>query len=91
MLISELARETGLSRETVRFYVRLGLLLPQTTEKGGRQVYAEPAGRFAVIHGSRAVALRVRRPAGDKGSSGTRLAILDRRCMRRRFAYRPSF
>jgi MerR family copper efflux transcriptional regulator len=39
MLISEFARETGLSRETVRFYTRLGLLLPQTTEKGGRHPY----------------------------------------------------
>ncbi len=39
MLISEFARETGLSRQTVRFYVRLGLLLPQTTEKGGRHPY----------------------------------------------------
>ncbi len=39
MLISEFARATGLSRDTVRFYVRLGLLQPQATEKGGRRPY----------------------------------------------------
>ncbi|WP_263377584.1 MerR family transcriptional regulator [Granulicella paludicola] len=39
MLISEFALKTGLSRETVRFYVRLGLLHPQTTLKGGRNPY----------------------------------------------------
>lgn len=39
MLISEFARRTGLARETVRFYVRLGLLRPQTTQKGGRHPY----------------------------------------------------
>lgn len=36
MMISEFARQTGLARETVRFYVRLGLLRPQATQKGGR-------------------------------------------------------
>ncbi len=39
MLISEFARATGLSRDTVRFYVRLGLLQPQAAEKGGRRPY----------------------------------------------------
>lgn len=39
MLISEFARAAGLSRETARFYVRLGLLDPQTTQKGGRHPY----------------------------------------------------
>jgi MerR family copper efflux transcriptional regulator len=39
MLISEFAKATGLSRDTVRFYVRLGLLQPQTTAKGGRRPY----------------------------------------------------
>ncbi len=40
MLISEFARATGLSRDTVRFYVRLGLLQTQATEKrGGRRPY----------------------------------------------------
>jgi MerR family transcriptional regulator, copper efflux regulator len=39
MLISEFARRTGLARETVRYYVRFGLLQPRTTQKGGRHPY----------------------------------------------------
>jgi DNA-binding transcriptional MerR regulator len=40
MLISEFARLTGLTRDTVRFYARLGLLRPQTNGKGGRHPYS---------------------------------------------------
>jgi MerR family transcriptional regulator, copper efflux regulator len=40
MLISEFARITGLTRDTVRFYARLGLLQPQTNGKGGRHPYS---------------------------------------------------
>ncbi len=39
MLISEFARRTGLGRETIRFYVRLGLLRPSATRKGGHHPY----------------------------------------------------
>lgn len=39
MLISEFARATGLTRDTVRFYVRRGLLTPETNAKGGRHPY----------------------------------------------------
>jgi MerR family copper efflux transcriptional regulator len=39
MLISEFARVTGLPRDTVRFYARLGLLQPKTSGKGGRHPY----------------------------------------------------
>ena len=39
MLISEFSRRTGLARETIRFYVRLKLLRPRTTSKGGRHPY----------------------------------------------------
>jgi MerR family transcriptional regulator, copper efflux regulator len=39
MLISEFVRRTGLARETVRYYVRFGLLQPQATNKGGRHPY----------------------------------------------------
>ena len=39
MLISEFARAAGLSTDTVRFYVRLGLLRPETSSKGGRNPY----------------------------------------------------
>jgi MerR family transcriptional regulator, copper efflux regulator len=40
MLISEFARVTGLPRDTVRFYARLGLLQPTTNGKGGRHPYS---------------------------------------------------
>src|SRR5262249_37752935 len=39
MLISEFARTTGLSRDTVRFYVRRGLLTPLAGNKGGSNPY----------------------------------------------------
>ncbi len=39
MLISEFARITGLSSDSVRFYVRLGLLEPEIGTKGGRHPY----------------------------------------------------
>jgi MerR family copper efflux transcriptional regulator len=39
MLISEFSRRTGLSRDTVRFYVGLGLLKPKTSAKGGSNPY----------------------------------------------------
>ncbi|MDQ0474230.1 MerR family transcriptional regulator [Labrys wisconsinensis] len=39
MLISAFARATGLTPDTVRFYVRRGLLVPQTNGKGGRNPY----------------------------------------------------
>ena len=39
MLISEFARVTGLSPDTVRFYVRRGLLEPAMSDKGGSNPY----------------------------------------------------
>lgn len=39
MLISEFAAATGLSRDTVRYYVRMGLLRPGTNGKGGSNPY----------------------------------------------------
>ncbi|MGO1078167.1 MerR family transcriptional regulator [Inquilinus sp. CA228] len=39
MLISEFARATRLPVDTVRFYVRRGLLAPETNGKGGRNPY----------------------------------------------------
>lgn len=39
MLISEFARAAGMSVDTVRFYVRQGLLRPQTGMKGGSNPY----------------------------------------------------
>jgi MerR family transcriptional regulator, copper efflux regulator len=40
MLISDFARVTGLTRDTVRFYTRLGLLRLRTNGKGGRHPYS---------------------------------------------------
>lgn len=39
MLISEFARTTGLTPDTIRFYIRRGLLTPETSSKGGRNPY----------------------------------------------------
>lgn len=39
LLISQFARVTGLSVDTVRFYVRRGLLHPQAGAQGGRNPY----------------------------------------------------
>ena len=39
MLISDFARVAGLSVDTVNFYVRRGLLTPQTNGKGGSNPY----------------------------------------------------
>jgi DNA-binding transcriptional MerR regulator len=39
MLISDFCKASGLTRDTVRFYVRLGLLSPKVNEKGGRNPY----------------------------------------------------
>ncbi len=39
MLISEFARESGLTPDTVRFYVRRGLLAPESGGKGGSNPY----------------------------------------------------
>ena len=39
MLISEFARKTGLTTDTVRFYVRKGLLTPQRAGNGERNLY----------------------------------------------------
>jgi MerR family transcriptional regulator, copper efflux regulator len=39
MLISEFARTVGLSTDTVRFYIRKGLIVPDTSRKGGAIPY----------------------------------------------------
>ena len=39
MLISEFARQAGMSVDTVRFYIRRGLFQPETNGKGGRNPY----------------------------------------------------
>ena len=39
MLIGKFAQRTGLSQDTIRFYIRKGLLAPQLSLKGGRNPY----------------------------------------------------
>ena len=39
MLIGEFAARTGLSQDTIRFYVRKGMLMPELGTKGGRNPY----------------------------------------------------
>jgi MerR family copper efflux transcriptional regulator len=39
MLISEFSRATGLTPDTIRFYIRRGLLQPETGGKGGSNPY----------------------------------------------------
>lgn len=39
VLISEFAKATGLTPDTVRFYIRRGLLTPETSGKGGSNPY----------------------------------------------------
>ena len=39
MLISDFARRAGITPDTVRFYVRLGLLRPEASAKGGERPY----------------------------------------------------
>jgi hypothetical protein len=51
MLISEFARITGLTRDTVRFYARRGLLQPETNDKGGRLDLTRFCGHLSVRFG----------------------------------------
>ncbi|WP_395677992.1 MerR family transcriptional regulator [Inquilinus sp.] len=60
MLISEFARATGLPVDTVRFYVRRGLLVPQTNGKGGRNPYQV----FTVEHVREARLIRMAQSLG---------------------------
>lgn len=41
MQISEFSRRTGLSQDTIRFYVRKGLLVPRMGSRGGRNPYQQ--------------------------------------------------
>jgi DNA-binding transcriptional MerR regulator len=70
MLISEFARATGLSRDTVRFYVRRGLLKPLAGNKGG----ATPYQVFTDEHVQTARAIRM---AQSLGFSLREIAVLN--------------
>jgi len=45
MTIGELARRSGVSVETIRFYERKGLLTPAARRPSGYRVYTDEAGR----------------------------------------------
>jgi len=64
MLISEFCRVTGLSPDTVRFYIRRGLLDPDTGRKGGRNPYqlftAEDVGTARLIRMGQALGLSLK-------------------------------
>ena len=70
MLISEFARATGLSRDTVRFYVRRGLLKPLAGNKGGSNPYQV----FTHEHVQTARAIRM---AQSLGFSLREIAVLN--------------
>lgn len=69
MLISEFARRAGLSVDTVRFYVRKGLIAPATGRKGG----SNPYQIFAAEH---LEAARIVRMAQGLGFSLREIAAL---------------
>lgn len=68
MLIGEFAARTGLSQDTIRFYVRKGLLAPETGAKGGRnpyQIFSErDASTARMIRFAQAIGLPLREIAG---------------------------
>jgi MerR family transcriptional regulator, copper efflux regulator len=70
MLISEFARATELSRDTVRFYVRRGLLKPLAGNKGGSKPYQV----FTDEHVQTARAIRM---AQSLGFSLREIAVLN--------------
>jgi len=69
MLISQFARRAGLPVDTVRYYVRLGLLRPQESAKGG----AHPYLLFTEEH---LLAARVIRTAQSLGMSLKEIAAI---------------
>ena len=60
MLISEFARVTGMSVDTVRFYVSKGLLTPDASTKGGSRPYQI----FKQEHVETAQAIRIAQSLG---------------------------
>jgi DNA-binding transcriptional MerR regulator len=90
MLISEFSRSTGLSPDTIRFYVKRGLLRPETGLRGGSNPYQEfgrsDLARARLIQLARSLGFTLREIAGiaeeveTKGlSRKRRIAILEGR------------
>ncbi|WP_276955372.1 heavy metal-responsive transcriptional regulator [Allomeiothermus silvanus] len=92
--IGELARASGLSRDTLRFYEREGLLCPEGRSEGGYRLYGEGAfQRLRFIKQARALGLSLeeikavleamqggRPPCADvRRVLGQKVALLDER------------
>jgi MerR family copper efflux transcriptional regulator len=71
MLISEFARRTGLTTDTVRFYVRRGLIAPETDGKGGRHPYQ-------IFTADHVRAVKIIRTAQSLGMSLKEIAAISR-------------
>jgi MerR family transcriptional regulator, copper efflux regulator len=69
MLISAFARRAGLTTDTVRYYVRIGLLRPEASAKGGEHPYLE----FSVDD---LLAVRIVRTAQSLGLSLKEIAAI---------------
>jgi MerR family copper efflux transcriptional regulator len=69
VLISTFARRAGLSTDTVRYYVRLGLLRPETNGKGGARPYQ-------VFNAEHLLAARIIRTAQSLGMSLKEIAAI---------------
>lgn len=92
MLIGEFSRETGLSLDTVRFYVRKGLITPQTGTKGGRQPWqifrAQDVATARLIRTAQSLGLSLReidelsKALHDDSSSERERAVLDQQIVR---------
>ncbi len=88
MLIGEFARRTGLSQNTIRFYVRKGLLRPRTGAKGGHhpwQIFTEQdVSTVRIIRFAQSLGLSLKEIAEidkelhrDGGSAEHELGVLD--------------
>jgi DNA-binding transcriptional MerR regulator len=69
MLISDFARRAGLSTDTVRYYVRVGLLTPEISAKGGSNPYQ-------VFRDDHLLAARIIRTAQSLGMSLKEIAAI---------------
>ena len=58
MKIGELAKRTGTSVKTIRYYDRVGVLRPQERSEAGYRLYGEDAlGRYRLVRAAQAVGL----------------------------------
>jgi DNA-binding transcriptional MerR regulator len=71
MLISTFARRAGLTTDTVRYYVRIGLLRPETSAKGGEHPYQ-------IFSVDDLLAVRIIRTAQSLGLSLKEIAAISR-------------